>query len=50
MAMVQILFLSVPRAPPSVNLGLDILAKKGKYVQVEMFPMAEIFVDFDKII
>lgn len=37
-------------APPSVNLGLDILAKKGKYVQVGMFPMAEISVDFDKII
>jgi L-iditol 2-dehydrogenase len=37
-------------APLSVNLGLDILAKKGKYVQVGMFPMAEISVDFDKII
>jgi L-iditol 2-dehydrogenase len=37
-------------APPSVNLGLDILAKKGNYVQVGMFPMAEISVDFEKII
>jgi len=37
-------------APPSVNLGLDILAKKGNYVQVGMFPMAEISVDFEKVI
>lgn len=37
-------------ASPSVNLGLDILAKKGKYVQVGMFPMAEISVDFEKVI
>jgi L-iditol 2-dehydrogenase len=37
-------------ASPSVNLGLDILAKKGNYVQVGMFPMAEISVDFEKVI
>lgn len=37
-------------APPSVNLGLDILSKKGEYVQVGIFPTAEIAVDFEKII
>ncbi len=37
-------------APPSVNLGLDILTKQGEYVQVGIFPMAEILTDFEKII
>lgn len=37
-------------APPSVNLGLDILSKKGEYVQVGIFPTPEISVNFEKII
>ncbi|EIW19034.1 L-iditol 2-dehydrogenase [Pelosinus fermentans] len=37
-------------APPSVNLGLDILTKQGEYVQVGIFPTAEILTDFEKII
>lgn len=37
-------------APPSVNLGLDILTKKGEYVQVGIFPTTEILTDFEKII
>lgn len=37
-------------APPSVNFGLDLLAKKGQYVQVGIFPAAEILTDFEKII
>jgi L-iditol 2-dehydrogenase len=37
-------------APPSVNLGLDLLIKKGQYVQVGIFPTAEILTDFEKII
>lgn len=37
-------------APPSVNFGLDLLTKKGQYVQVGIFPVAEILTDFQKII
>ncbi|GMB01178.1 zinc-binding dehydrogenase [Pelosinus sp. IPA-1] len=37
-------------APPSVNFGLDLLTKKGQYVQVGIFPTAEILTDFEKII
>jgi len=37
-------------APPSVNLGLEILSKKGEYVQVGIFPTTEISVNFEKII
>lgn len=37
-------------APPSVNFGLDLLTKKGQYVQVGIFPTTEVLVDFEKII
>lgn len=37
-------------APPSMKMGLDLLAKKGQYVQVGIFPSDEIMVDFSKII
>ncbi|MBW4081423.1 zinc-binding dehydrogenase [Paenibacillus sp. S150] len=37
-------------AVPAVTMGLDLLAKKGRYVQVGIFGTAEIPVDFEKII
>lgn len=37
-------------APPSLNTGLDLLRKQGEYVQVGIFPVAELSTDFEKII
>lgn len=37
-------------APVSANMGLDLLRKQGEYVQVGIFPTAEIAADFEKII
>lgn len=37
-------------ANSAVEMGLDLLRKKGQYVQVGIFPTAEIPVDFEKII
>ncbi|SEO41393.1 L-iditol 2-dehydrogenase [Amphibacillus marinus] len=37
-------------AVPAVRLGLDLLRKKGQFVQVGIFSKAEIPIDFEKII
>ncbi|TSB47584.1 zinc-binding dehydrogenase [Alkalicoccobacillus porphyridii] len=37
-------------AVPAANMGLDLLAKKGQYVQVGIFSQAKIEIDFEKII
>jgi L-iditol 2-dehydrogenase len=37
-------------AVPAVAMGLDVLAKQGRYVQVGIFASPEISVDFEKII
>lgn len=37
-------------APPALSMGLDLLRKKGRYVQVGIFATPEIVVDFEKII
>lgn len=37
-------------AVPAVKMGLDLLTKKGRYVQVGIFATPEIPVDFEKII
>ncbi|MDQ0207710.1 zinc-binding dehydrogenase [Alkalicoccobacillus murimartini] len=37
-------------AVPAANMGLDLLAKKGQFVQVGIFPNAKIEIDFEKII
>lgn len=37
-------------APPSMRMGMDLLMKKGQYVQVGIFPTDEVMVDFSKII
>ncbi|MCM2677197.1 zinc-binding dehydrogenase [Alkalicoccobacillus plakortidis] len=37
-------------AVPAANMGLDLLAKKGQFVQVGIFPHAKIEIDFEKII
>jgi len=37
-------------AVPAVTMGLDLLTKKGRYVQVGIFATPEIPVDFEKII
>ena len=35
---------------PALNMGLDLLKKKGRYVQVGIFSTPEVMVDFEKII
>ncbi|OIJ12576.1 sorbitol dehydrogenase [Anaerobacillus alkalilacustris] len=37
-------------AVPALNMGLDLLTKKGRYVQVGIFATPEVNVDFEKII
>lgn len=37
-------------AVPSMHLGMDLLRKKGQYVQVGLFAKDEVVVDFSKII
>jgi L-iditol 2-dehydrogenase len=37
-------------AVSAANMGLDLLAKKGEYVQIGIFPKAMIEIDFEKII
>ncbi|SKC83430.1 zinc-binding dehydrogenase [Maledivibacter halophilus] len=37
-------------AVPAVKMGLDLLRKKGQYIQVGIFPTAEIMTDFEKIV
>lgn len=37
-------------AVPAVKMGLDLLRKKGQYVQVGIFPTSEIIADFERII
>lgn len=37
-------------APPSMRMGMELLTKRGQYVQVGLFPTDEVMVDFSKII
>ena len=37
-------------AVPALKMGLDLLAKKGEYVQIGIFPEPDVVTDFEKII